>query len=40
MRARVKMTGAAIGGLAIGTVGGYSLSPPKETVVTKTVEVP
>jgi len=38
----VKMAGAAIGGLAIGAVGGYSLIPPKEVTVTKEVpqEVP
>ena len=36
----VKMAGAAVGGLAIGAVGGYSLMPSKETVVEKEVEVP
>jgi len=36
------MAGAAIGGLAVGAIGGYSLMPPKEVVVTQTetVEVP
>ena len=33
----VKMAGAAIGGLAVGAVGGYSLIPPKEVVVTNEV---
>jgi len=35
----VKMAGAAVGGLAIGAVGGYSLMPSKETIVTNEVEV-
>ncbi|MCW4048732.1 MAG: C-GCAxxG-C-C family protein [Candidatus Bathyarchaeota archaeon] len=35
----VKMAGAAIGGVALGAVGGYSLIPPKETIVTNEVEV-
>ena len=36
----VKMAGAAVGGLAIGAVGGYSIMPSKETIVEKEVEVP
>ncbi len=36
----VKMAGAAIGGLAIGAIGGYSFLPPKETVITNDVQVP
>ena len=38
----VKMAGAAIGGIAIGAVGGYSMLPPKETVIETEVpqEVP
>ena len=36
-RGFVKMAGAAIGGLAIGAVGGYSLLAPKETIVTQEV---
>jgi hypothetical protein len=36
----VKMAGVAVGGLAIGAVGGYSLMPPKETIIEKEVEVP
>ena len=38
----VKMAGAALGGLAIGAIGGYSLIPPKETIVTNDIplEVP
>ena len=41
-RAFVQMAGAAIGGLALGAVGGYSLLSPKETIVEKEVarEVP
>jgi len=35
----VKMAGAAIGGLAIGAVGGYSLMPEKTTEVEVPVEV-
>ncbi|MCW4048925.1 MAG: C-GCAxxG-C-C family protein [Candidatus Bathyarchaeota archaeon] len=35
----MKMAGAAVGGLAIGAVGGYSIMPPKETIVTNEVEV-
>ena len=34
------MAGAAIGGLAIGAIGGYSFLPPKETIVEKEIEVP
>lgn len=33
----VKMAGAAIGGLAIGAVGGYSILPPKEVIVNNDV---
>ena len=29
----IKVAGAAVGGLAVGAVGGYSLMPPKETIV-------
>jgi hypothetical protein len=29
----IKVAGAAVGGVAIGAVGGYSLMPPKETIV-------
>ena len=36
----VKMAGAAVGGLAIGAVGGYSFLAPKETVIETEVEVP
>ena len=36
----VKMAGAAVGGLAIGAVGGYSFLAPKETIIEKEVEVP
>jgi len=35
----VKMAGAAVGGLAIGAVGGYSFLAPKETIIEKEVEV-
>ena len=38
----VKMAGAAIGGIALGAVGGYSLIPAKETIIETEVpqEVP
>ena len=36
----VKMAGAAVGGLAIGAVGGYSFLAPKETIIETEVEVP
>jgi len=38
----VKMAGAAIGGIALGAVGGYSILPPKETIIETEVpqEVP
>jgi len=39
-RAFVKMAGAAVGGLAIGAVGGYSFLAPKETIIEKEVEIP
>ncbi len=29
----MKVAGAAVGGIALGAVGGYSLMPPKETIV-------
>jgi hypothetical protein len=36
----VKMAGVAVGGIALGAIGGYSLVTPKETIIEKEVEVP
>ncbi len=38
----MSMAGVAVGGLAVGAIGGYSLIPPKETIVEvqKEVEMP
>jgi len=34
----IQMAGVAVGGLAVGAVGGYSLIPPKETIIDNEVE--
>ena len=36
-RAFVQMAGAAVGGLALGAIGGYSFLSPKETIIEKEV---
>ena len=36
----MKVAGAAVGGVALGAIGGYSLIPPKETIVEVPTDVP